>query len=308
ASLLSLFLPRLTPTGPSPCRRQLSRRAAAASKPWLLKPMRLITARSPVRRKRRGFGLPGCGRGVTLPTSTRPKPSRSSGPTASAFLSKPAARPIGLAKRRPHSRTARLGSSIAAARGTRPALSRRSTRPWARSGSSRNSSGLSQGKGSSAIPRAVSVERREDVPAVGAQRQVLGAPHGRDREWAVEMREQGAAARGLPLQCRAEGRGIDAQQHEAALTGSMFGDAPGQLVSSREMDEAVTPVVGGALVAASHLGGAPGFPGGAVVDRFSHRCRTLGEPPRPWEAPRPLVLSRSCNVRVTRNRAHPAWP
>ncbi len=53
----------------------------------------------------RGFGLPGCGRGVSVPTSTKPKPRSSSASGTSAFLSKPAAMPRGLGKSRSHSRT-----------------------------------------------------------------------------------------------------------------------------------------------------------------------------------------------------------
>jgi hypothetical protein len=44
--------------------------------PWLLKPMRLMMACRSGRRNRRGFGLPGCGRGVTVPISMKPKPRR----------------------------------------------------------------------------------------------------------------------------------------------------------------------------------------------------------------------------------------
>src|SRR5262249_55845149 len=54
-----------------------------------------------LRRNRRGRGLPGCGRGVSVPTSTKPKPSAKSPATAVASLSKPAASPIGVGKRRP---------------------------------------------------------------------------------------------------------------------------------------------------------------------------------------------------------------
>ena len=39
--------------------------------------MRLITARSSVRRNSRGRGLPACGSGVTVPHSTKPKPAAS---------------------------------------------------------------------------------------------------------------------------------------------------------------------------------------------------------------------------------------
>ena len=67
--------------------------------------MRLITAWSGSRRNSRGRGLPACGRGVTVPVSTKPNPSRISAGTATAFLSNPAARPIGLANRRPSTST-----------------------------------------------------------------------------------------------------------------------------------------------------------------------------------------------------------
>ena len=47
----------------------------AAARPLLLKPSRLMTARSSASRKMRGFGFPSCARGVTVPASTKPKPS-----------------------------------------------------------------------------------------------------------------------------------------------------------------------------------------------------------------------------------------
>lgn len=55
----------------------------------------LITALSSGSLKTRGFSLPGCGSGVTEPTSTKPKPIRSRDETTSPFLSKPAATPTG---------------------------------------------------------------------------------------------------------------------------------------------------------------------------------------------------------------------
>ncbi len=45
------------------------------STPSLLKPIRLISASASGSRKRRGLGLPGCARGVTVPHSMKPKPS-----------------------------------------------------------------------------------------------------------------------------------------------------------------------------------------------------------------------------------------
>ena len=68
---------------------------ATVAAPSLLKPMRLISACCSGRRKRRGFGLPGCGRGVTVPISRKPKPMRRTAPGQRQFLSKPAARPSG---------------------------------------------------------------------------------------------------------------------------------------------------------------------------------------------------------------------
>ncbi len=47
-------------------------------------------------RKTLGFGLPGCGSGVIVPISTKPKPILNKPLSASPFLSKPAAHPIGL--------------------------------------------------------------------------------------------------------------------------------------------------------------------------------------------------------------------
>src|SRR3569623_2374432 len=92
----SLFAPRLIPTIPR-LGRAASRRAAA-SPPPLLNPMRLITARSRVRRNSRGLGLPGCGNGVTEPTSAKPKPSPSNASGTSPSLSKPTAMPSGFGK------------------------------------------------------------------------------------------------------------------------------------------------------------------------------------------------------------------
>ena len=74
---------------------------------------RLMIARSSVRRKTRGFSLPDCGLGVTVPEcqlkdemlkeekarqvpiSMKPNPNLVRPSMASPFLSKPAARPIG---------------------------------------------------------------------------------------------------------------------------------------------------------------------------------------------------------------------
>ena len=97
---MSLFLPMFTPTGAG--RHSSSRsRPAMACMPSLLNPKRLISAACSGSRKARGLSLPGWGRGVTVPTSTAPKPSAKSPTMASAFLSSPAATPTGLGKSSP---------------------------------------------------------------------------------------------------------------------------------------------------------------------------------------------------------------
>ena len=96
--------PILTPTMPPRLARAASR-ASTAERPSLLKPRRLITASSASSRNTRGRGLPSCGRKVTVPISTKPKPSRSSASGTCAFLSKPAAMPSGLGKFSPKART-----------------------------------------------------------------------------------------------------------------------------------------------------------------------------------------------------------
>ncbi len=61
-------------------------------------------------RKSRGLGLPGWGRGVTVPISTKPKPSAFHSGSSWAPLSRPAARPMGERKRRPKASRAMAGS------------------------------------------------------------------------------------------------------------------------------------------------------------------------------------------------------
>ena len=68
-------------------------------------------------RKTRGRGLPGCGRGVTVPISAKPSPMASTAPTTRASLSKPAAMPSGLGNVRPHTFTASRPSSGTELRG-----------------------------------------------------------------------------------------------------------------------------------------------------------------------------------------------
>src|SRR3954468_6648388 len=71
-----------------------------------------MMAPAPGRRQRRGLGLPGCGRGVTPPSSTKPKPRAASPSTCWACLSSPAARPTGFGKSRPITRTGAWGIGL----------------------------------------------------------------------------------------------------------------------------------------------------------------------------------------------------
>lgn len=97
----TLVLPMFTPTTVLKTAFRAPRRSATAAEPSLLKPMRLISARSATRRKRRFLGLPGCGSPVTVPISMWSKPSIDMPSIATAFLSKPAASPKGPCIRSP---------------------------------------------------------------------------------------------------------------------------------------------------------------------------------------------------------------
>src|SRR5690554_759969 len=138
-----MFTPT-TAARPRVRRRRARRRAAAATAPSLLKPMRLRSPRSASRRHRRGRSLPGCAWAVTVPTSTKPKPSIVSPSTARASLSKPAARPKRPGTVRPNTSTRPAAGaektfvSTWASPGTRPteAISPNAS-SCARSGSSR---------------------------------------------------------------------------------------------------------------------------------------------------------------------------
>jgi len=92
------------------------------------------------------LGLPGCARGVTVPVSMKPKPNRSMASGTSAFLSKPAASPIGLGNSHPQSAIPRLGGSGPAAGGAIPARSTAMLTRCAASGGSKRSSGNARSK------------------------------------------------------------------------------------------------------------------------------------------------------------------
>lgn len=85
--------------------------------------------------KMRGIGLPSCGTGVTEPTSTKPKPIPSKPSTASAFLSKPAERPIGFENFLPQTSNPKIGGSGLFSLGTEPRAAAETASVWATSAS-----------------------------------------------------------------------------------------------------------------------------------------------------------------------------
>ncbi len=135
----------LTPTVVRKTGVRAARRSATAAEPSLLKPMRLISARSATRRNNRFLGFPGCGSPVTVPISMWSKPSMDMPSMATAFLSKPAASPKGPCIRSPRASvrsSSWRGASAAATKvrstGVRAASRiHRNARWWACSGSIR---------------------------------------------------------------------------------------------------------------------------------------------------------------------------
>jgi len=109
---VAAFLPMLRPSSIGDLallaflrKRAFCTLARKASSPSLLKPSRLISASRWGSRNMRGLGLPGWAFGVTVPTSTKPKPMAEKASMQRAFLSSPAARPTRLGKVRPASST-----------------------------------------------------------------------------------------------------------------------------------------------------------------------------------------------------------
>ena len=94
--------PTLMQIGPGRGGRRRSRPATAPA-PALLKPIRLMIALCETSRNRRGRSFPRCGRGVTVPISTHPNPSRNQAGASTSPLSIPAARPSGVGKSIPQS-------------------------------------------------------------------------------------------------------------------------------------------------------------------------------------------------------------
>ena len=147
-----------------------------------------------VERNMRGLRLPLCARGVSVPTSTKPKPMARSSRGTRASLSKPAAMPTGLGKSRPEQVWAKRWSSGAVGARIKPeleALDGEFMRPL---GSSACEQQLGPGRTARSRERLLRAGRGE--PSAASQR--LGPQHGGKIERAVKMREQRAAARRLP--------------------------------------------------------------------------------------------------------------
>ena len=83
------------------------------------------------------------------------------------------------------------------------------------------------------------IKSRKDMPAGFIERQGIDALDGLERQLAIEMRKQRAAARRLPFQLVAKRVGIDRDQHQIALAGKPFRRGFGSLLGGGEMDEAV---------------------------------------------------------------------
>ena len=117
------------------CFGRFCSRSAICAMPSLLNPKRLITARSLGRRNNRGLGLPGCATGVAAPSSRNPKPQAAKPFSACAFLSNPAAKPIGFGNASPASCAFRRGKLRERGFGTSPICRALIARLCARSGS-----------------------------------------------------------------------------------------------------------------------------------------------------------------------------
>src|SRR2546423_14032300 len=94
-----------------------------------------------------------------------------------------------------------------------------------------------------AIPEARSRRKlRKDVALIGPERQWLYPSHRGERQVAVKMRKQFAAARNLPSQRLAERVRVDRHQQQVLEAGKILGGGRADLRGRGEMDEAVAQV------------------------------------------------------------------
>ena len=193
-----------------------------------------------------------CGRGVTVPISVKPKPSRSIGRTASPSLSAPAARPSGFGNDRPKAVTARRGSSGGGA-GSGVARSARRVARCAVSGSRRFSSGRAS-VFSKAIIRAGRTDRQCRRRRTGLRKH--------PRQWTRPARRRGAGtrrrlAKDLPAQGLAKFVSLDGDEHQIGLTGEVLNRCLPHLPGIGKVDETVGKIDRRAVKHAARRSGVP---------------------------------------------------
>jgi len=125
---------------------------------------------------------------------------------------------------------------------------------------------------------------RKIVSAVGTKRQRLG-PHDSDQiKRTVEVRKQRAAARGLPFEPVSELGDIDTDKDQVALAGKMLCRSFPDLVSRREMNEAIAQVCLRALEFSGALGLKPQRNRTNFIDQACHRRRLCSWMPNDYQA------------------------
>jgi hypothetical protein len=140
---------------------------------------------------------------------------------------------------------------------------------------------------------------REEVDAPRAERQRRGRAHRRERQDAVEVREQAGTlppAAGSHRRAGPSAAGVRLHQDEVRLPRPVLGGAGAELRGGGEVQEPVPPVVGAAAVLAERLRLAPVGGADHGVDQRLHRAADTAVPPSaearlaPARAP-PLLFS-----------------
>jgi len=131
------------------------------------------------------------------------------------------------------------------------------------------------------------------VPAVWAERERLGPTYCTERQGAVEVREQRAAAGWFPFEWGADGVGGDCNKNEIALPGEMFRGGLRDLIGGGKMNVAVGKIDRRADEFARVFGRLPRGGIADFVNRLRHRSRrnTLALL-RPTSTPHTIVSRR----------------
>jgi len=116
------------------------------------------------------------------------------------------------------------------------------------------------------------LQRWKYMPVVRTERQRLDPPHGVERQHAVEVREQRAAAGQFPFECSAKGIGVDRDENEVVLPGEMFRGGLRNLLGGGKVDVAVGEVDRRASKLAHPLCRTPR---GGVADFVDRLCADL---------------------------------